>query len=287
MSRYRRLKVLAMILSIVLSPTAALAIGSIVDGNVTFAHTNDFSTSRGNTVDTLFTGAATGNQQYESWWFFRVQGDGSETAFGTPDIELYSGSTGYLTFLDPGGAGFFSAVLGIQVFDTGTNSGNLFQVLSVTNTSGASLTIDIFHYSDLEVGGNSAADSATLGTLSGAIVLDVADGTDTAPIGAYGADEYWVSEWGTGNNVLKNLTDGNFDNLGNRGLPFGAGDFTAAFQWSRTFDPGQTLTFMSQFGSNSPLLNPLITTVPESGTAILMGLGLIGLSIVGSRKRAA
>ena len=68
-----RLKVLAMILTIVLSPTAALAIGSIVDGDVTFAYTNDFSTSRGDTVDTSFTGAATGNQQYESWWFFRVQ----------------------------------------------------------------------------------------------------------------------------------------------------------------------------------------------------------------------
>jgi hypothetical protein len=57
-----------------------MAIGSVFDGDVTFEYTTDFNTSLRDTVNVDFTGAGTGDMAYESWWFYRVQGDPLETA---------------------------------------------------------------------------------------------------------------------------------------------------------------------------------------------------------------
>ncbi len=280
----RALALLFVVTLVVALPLCASAIGSITHGGVTFAYTNDFSSSSGNTVDTSFTGAATGNQTYESWWFFRVSGDGSETAFATPDSETYSGSTASLQWADPGSAGLFSAILGLEVFDNGSNSGNLFQGMRIANTSGANLTIDIFHYTDLEVGGNFASDSGVLGSSASGIQIDVIDGSDTAPIIGYGADRYWVSDYSARRSVLANLTDGNVDNFRNRGLPFNSGDITVGFQWSRTLAAGETDLFLTQFGSNAPLLPTSVTNVPEPSPALLVALGLVYLAATRERE---
>jgi hypothetical protein len=229
-----------------LAPSAAFAIGSVTAGDVTFEYTTDFNTSRGNTVDTSFTGAATGNQTYESWWFYRVSGDSQETAFGTPDSESYVGAVGGLGWSDPTGAGLFSASLGFEAIDNGTDAGNLFQI-------------------------------------SG-IVVDVTDGADTAPIAGYEADAFAVSTWGRGSSVLRQLTNGSETNFGNTGLPFASGDITVGFQWSRTLAAGATEDFLTQFGSNSPLLDPSVTVVPEPNTALLLGIGLVALA---RRSRSA
>ena len=265
-------------------PFSAAAIGSISQGGVTFAYTNDFTTSSGNTVDTSFTGAATGNQTYESWWFFRVSGDGQEMAFAAPDSESYSGSLAQLQWADPGSAGLFSAILGVEVFDRGSNSGNLFQGMSISNTSGADLSIDIFHYTDLDVGGNFTGDSGVLSSSASGIQIDITNGTDTAPIIGYGADNYWVSSYSARRSVLNNLTDGNVDNFRDRGLPFNNGDITVGFQWSRTLAAGETDLFLTQFGSNSPLLDPTVTVIPEPSPALLVALGLTLLA--GLKTRA-
>jgi len=260
----------------VLGSTSAWAIGTVTDGDVTFGYTNDFNTTRGNTVDTQFVGAAAGDLTWESWWFFRVSGDGRETAFAAPDSESYSGSVGRLDWTNPGGAGLFDATLGFEVLDTGVNMGNLFQNLSVTNTSGANLTIDIFHYSDLDLGGSFNGDSAVLAANPNGIEINVSDGADSAPMIGYGATAYQVTPWRT---LLRSLTDNSVDNLDNSGLAFGPADFTAGFQWSTTIAAGSSESFLTQFGSNAPLLPPSATVIPEPSSALLAGLGLVALAL--------
>ncbi len=262
-----------------LSPLPSGAIGTIVDGSVTFGYTNDFNTTLGNTVDTQFVGAATGDLTWESWWFFRVSGDGRETAFGAPDTESYVGSLGRLDWTDPGAAGLFSAVLDLEVLDTGAGMGNLFQNLRITNTGLSDLTIDIFHYSDLDVGNSFGGDTATLVPNASAIEISVLDGADSAPIIGYGADAFQVTGW---NSLLRNLTDANVDNFDNSGLPFTPGDITVGFQWSRTIGAGMTESFLTQFASNAPLLPRSATAIPEPGTALLSGLGLM---LLAARRR--
>ena len=272
-----RTRILALvIMAALLCPLSASAIGTITDGDVTFGYTNDFNTSRGNTVDTQFVGAAAGDLTWESWWFFRVSGDGRETAFGTPDLENYSGSVGQIDWIDPGGSGLFSASLAFEVIDTGLDMGNLFQNLSVTNTSGASLTIDIFHYSDLDLAGTFNGDSAILATNPDGIEIGVSDGADYAPLIGYGATAYQVTAWRT---LLRDLTDNNVDNFDNTGLPFASDDFTGGFQWSTTVAAGSTETFLTQFASNAPLLPRGASVIPEPSSAVLSGLGLIWLGL--------
>lgn len=280
MSRYLDWKALALSVWIATSASSASAIGNVTAGGVTFGYTNDFSTSASNTVDVQFTGASASDMAFESWWFYRVSGGTAESPFANPDIELYGSSIGGLGWNDPTGAGLFGAWLGFEVFDPGTG-GNLFQNLRITNTSGASLTIDIFHYSDFDLAGTSGGDRARLGSNPDGIQIDQSEGTQTAPIVGYGANSYRVSPY---SQLLADLTDGGVDNLANTGLPLTNRDVTVGFQWTITIAAGGYADFMTQFGSNAPLLDPSVTVIPEPGTATLVLLGLIALAVRPSRR---
>lgn len=278
MRRNAGVKAVLLAALIALVPSSASALGSITDGGVSFAYTS-FAQGAGNTSNVDFTGAGTNDMAFESWWFFRVQGQTSETAFGTPDFEDYSGSVSRLEFDDPGGAGLFSAILKAEVIDTGANTGNLFQNLRIRNNSASDLTIDIFHYSDFDLAGTFGNDSAVLTSGSGDIQIDVSDGSlaETASFVGYGADAFEVGTYST---LLQRLTNGTLTNLGNSGLPFATGDFTGAFQWSSVvIGAGEVDDFLTQFGSNAPLLDPEITVIPEPSSALLVGLGLAALSL--------
>ncbi len=269
-----------------MTPLAASAIGNVTAGDVTFGYTNNFTTTTNNTVDVAFTGAGTGDMAYESWWFYRVSGGSRESAFANPDIELYDGSVGGLVWNDPAATGQFSAALSFEVIDSGTNRGNLFQNLRISNTSGADLTIDIFHYSDLDLGGSASAgnDRAALGSNPDGIQINLRDTTQTAPIVGYGANAYRVSQYAQ---ILADLTDTGVDDFANTGLPLNNRDITVGFQWTVTIGAGEYRDFMTQFGSNAPLLDPSVTVVPEPGTAILMGLGLLVLAVPPRERSAA
>ena len=279
-------RALALAVSTVMCAMSAGAIGNVTAGDVTFGYTNDFSTSPSNTVDVQLTGASPSDMAFESWWFYRVSGGSFESPFANPDIELYGlngGSVGALGWNDPTGAGLFSAALSFEVFDSGTG-GNLFQNMRITNTSGASLSIDVFHYSDLDLAGTSGGDRARLGSNPGGIQIDQSEGTQTAPIVGYGANGYRVSPY---SQLLADLTDGGVDNLANTGLPLNNRDVTVGFQWTITIAAGGYFDFMTQFGSNAPLLDPSVTVIPEPGTALLLALGLIGLAFPVRRTEIA
>ncbi|MBK7950510.1 MAG: hypothetical protein IPK00_17575 [Deltaproteobacteria bacterium] len=267
-----------------LSPFPASAIGSVTAGGVTFGYTNNFNTTTSNTVDVAFTGAGPADMAFESWWFYRVSGGSRESAFANPDIELYDGSLGQLGWDDPTGSSLFSASLSFEVFDSGAG-GNLFQNMRIYNTSGADLTIDVFHYSDLDVNGTGGSDRASLGSNAAGIQINQSEGAQTAPIVGYGANAYRVSPYAQ---VLGDLTDNGVDNFANTGLPVNTPqDVTVGFQWSVTIAAGSYRDFMTQFGSNAPLLNPTVTVIPEPGTAVLMGLGLLVLAVSPRAARAA
>lgn len=268
----------------------AWSIGTVSDGGVTFGYNVDFNTSSGNTVNADFTGASPGDQLYESWWFFRVNGETQETALGTPDAEdysLYGGTTGRLTWNDPGGSGDFSAFLDFNVIETAPGEGVVFQNLVIVNTGATDLDIDIFHYTDLDLSGTWRRDSAALQANPDGIEMLISDGATgaTAPFIGYDADAYQVTTWRA---LLNDLTDTSVTNLDNSGLPFngtGTADFTGGFQWTQTVAPGTYERFLVQFGSDAALQDPLISTVPEPTPLVLAFLGLAGLASYGREKR--
>ena len=266
-------------------PGRALAIGSITDGDVTFAYTT-FAQGNNLTTRANFTGAGPGDQVYENWWFFRVSGDSRETPFTAPTSEDYSlGNYATLDWADMSSRGLFSATLNIAVMDPGTG-GNLFQEMVITALG--AVTLEIFHYADFEVGGSSGTDSASLVSSSPDIQISVSDGTNSVPWIGYGADAYKVTRYATNGNprsIIMDLTDNGVDNMNNTGLPWAPGDFTGAFQWSLSLTAGQSVTLLSQWGANAPLLPPTSMPTPEPGSAVLMAIGLFGLGLMGRRAR--
>lgn len=263
-------------------PLSAAAIGSVTAGDVSFAYA-DFTNGASNTTNVDFTGASSADMAYESWWFYRVSGGTRENAFASPDIELYGGSLGVLDWGNPTGSGLFSASLSVEVIDPGTG-GNLFQNMRITNTSATSLTISIFHYADFDLNGTSGGDRAALGTNADGLQINQTDGTQVARIVGYGANNFRVSRY---SQILGDLTDGNVDNFSNNGLPLNNQDVTIGFQWNVTIAAGSYADFMTQFSSNAVLLPPSATVlpVPEPGTAVLVGLGLLALAV--ARPRGA
>lgn len=135
--------------------------------------------------------------------------------------------------------------------------------------------IDLFHYSDLDLASSFGGDRASLVANPDGLEISVTDGVNFAPFIGYGADAYQISAYST---VLRDLTDNNLDDLSNTGSGFGPGDFTAAFQWSVTIGVGQSVDFLTQFGSDTPLAPPSTSPIPEPGTALLVGLGLLTLA---------
>ena len=282
MSRILAWKAVLVLALSTLSPLSAIAIGSVTAGGVTFGYTNNFTTTASNTVDVAFTGAGPADMAFESWWFYRVSGGSFESAFANPDIELYSGSLGQLSWTDPANSGLFSASLSFEVFDSGAG-GNLFQNMRIYNTSGADLTIDIFHYSDLDMNGTGSSDRAALGSNPAGIQINQSEGTQTAPIIGYGANAYRVSPFAQ---ILADLTDNGVDNFANSGITPAAQDLTVGFQWSVTIAAGSYRDFMTQFGSNTALQSQTVTVIPEPGTAPLMSLGLLLLAVLPRVARA-
>jgi hypothetical protein len=187
---------------------------------------------------------------------------------------------GRLDWSDPGGAGLFSAILDFEIIDGGGSSGNLFQNLRILNDGPAALTIDIFHYTDIDAEGTWNRDWATWMADPGGPALSVTDGNpasggETAPMIGYNADAYQVTDY---RGLLSGLTDNGVTDLDGSGLPFSNGDITVGFQWSVTIGVGESDYFRSQVASNTVLLPQNATVVPEPAVVVLLGLGLMALA---------
>lgn len=279
-------RILTLMAAMLLPTGSALALGSITQGDVTFAYTS-FAQGNNNTTNADFTGAGTGDQLYESWWFFRVNGDTRETAFAAPNTEDYTTFPAYarLGWTNVSGRSLFDATLNVSVMDPGVG-GNLFQEMTITATSNVTMTL--FHYADFDVSGSAGGDSASLVSSSPDVNISIGDGVTNVPFIGYGATAFKVRDYnanGGNPSVLRDLTDNGVDNLDNSGLPFAAGDYAGAVSWTLTLLAGQSATFLTQFGTNAPLLPQSAMPTPEPGTAVLMAIGLIGLAIQGNRAR--
>ena len=198
-------------------------------------------------VDFSVDGGATDNMS-ETWWFYRVSGDSSETVLPAPDSQSYVGNTATFGWTDVDARGLFSAAMVGRVIDDGGSSGRVALQLTITNISGASLELEIFSYADFGLGGSAGDDSATL--LNDPDYMSITDGGSavTAEFRCLGADELQVTSFPT---LRSSLLDASVDDLDGTGLPFGPGDWTGAYQFGVVILAGGSTTLVDDLAINA------------------------------------
>lgn len=218
------------------------------------------------------------------WW--RVGAAGGEQPLSALDLtDLFSSDTDgdgdldtlTLGFADPAGRfdvqarwSLLGAAFGGPASGTGAD---LAVQLAVLNHTGSALDFHLFQYTDADLFGSFADDSALFGSPGQATVTD---GSGLA---------VWESAWlptpagfdaALYGALLASLADGAPSALSGTGAA-GPGDVTLAVAWSALLAPGGSFLVSQD-------QQVRVAPIPEPGVALLLGSGLAGLAL--GRRRA-
>jgi hypothetical protein len=169
------------------------------------------------------------DHSFQSDWFYRIGGETSETSFGVPATESYTpnDATHVYSFAS------FDAIVETVITDLGVNQAEVVHEMIITNTSGATLDLALFHYHDIDLGGTFANDTATGGI--GGIQLTDGGSDDEATYTGDAADAFQVAPLPE---IRDALNDEAVTDLDGSGVPLGPADLAAAFQWNLEIAPG-------------------------------------------------
>jgi hypothetical protein len=215
------------VLGVFLTAAGVQAQGTISDGPVAFSVGNSAFDSSPNADLIGVVLPLAQDQLFEAGWFYRVSGDSRETPFPAPTTQNYTGAVATLTWSDVDGRGF-SAQRVISVTDVGGPSGMFTDTMSVTNQTGGSLGVTLFHMIDPDLSGSPTNDSGLL--LVANDHMRLSDATAFLEYLGVGAASFLVRPFG-GTDIGSVLGNGSLTNFDNSGLPFGPGDITAGYQW--------------------------------------------------------
>ena len=210
-------------------------------------------------------------------WFYRVAGDTGQTLvhydFGTggaaPDAESYLGRKAKILWDQSP----LDLELTIKLFD-GVNDGEsqLLQVMKVTNTSQSAVDVSIFNFVDIDAGGTINDDTAVV-DVNGSLFTVDDPGGDTVEWFGPEADAWEIRAFP---DLFADLNSGADYNLTSTGSPLNKADFTGAFQWNLTIQPGEFLKVKVGAGINMP-------ATPGPGS--LAALTVAGMLVRPRRRR--
>jgi hypothetical protein len=262
----------AAVLLLLLASTPARAQGSIADPPVTFTRAVAAFDIDPRVRFTGVSADAMDSHVFEMGWWYRIAGDAAEKFFPQPDAQNYTGDTSIITWNDVDDRGF-RAVETAVVVDGGGPSGQVLFRLALTNLSATTpLTIDVFNMADLDIGGTTEGDSASLLNANDRLRIDD-DGSDMdfAEYGAEGADAFLVRPFdGTGmTDVAGLLSNAVVDDFDDSGLASPTGDLTSGFQWRSTvLPPSGSVFFFAGIAVNMPLAFPPSSTTTTTSTTL-------------------
>jgi hypothetical protein len=226
----------------VAAPLAAVG-GTIQDQAVSFTYP---AVHWGSTAAADMAGAwsagASDPLRGSGWWYRVVGSDTREYPLPAPDTENYAaGHTLTLTWANVHGKGF-SVREDTAVFDGERPSGAFTSQLQVENVSASVLEIEVFHYLDVDVPGNSDDDKVSSLTPAylrfsdlGGSVIRYRSGYSSGTGVSNAARHFQVGAYP---GLRDALNDAAVTDLSDSGAPFGPGNATAAYQWRFTMQPG-------------------------------------------------
>jgi FG-GAP-like repeat len=167
---------------------------------------------------------ATGDPLAEVGYWYRAEGDTRELPLPAPDSESYSGGDLVAVWNNLHGKGF-RVEERTSLYDHERPSGGFVSHLVVKNDNPVPKLFWVFHYLDPELGASSASDT---GTLVNTRFLKFAQGASRLAYRAGQGTKYQVGAQPTLRNALN---DASVTTLNDTGLPFAAGNVSAAFEF--------------------------------------------------------
>lgn len=228
--------------------------GAVTDGAASYAFDDDqFIDGEADWTPNAAVGA---DQLFQSWWWYRVDGENFETPFdeGLPEFTEYFGNTASFQGTEANGLAY------LMTWSVNDATGTLSTTIRVTNTNSVPLVLNLYHYADLDLAGTIGSDEATPAGPTSMNVFD--EGIEVLYTGQ-DADLWMAGNFPAVRDVL---TDNAAQDLDNTGLDFGPGDFAGAFQWQdRTLGAGETLSFTAT-----------LDAVPSPGGVVVLAIAGVG-----------
>jgi len=214
------------------------------------------------------------DQLFQQWFWFRVGGAGQESSLDTLPLTGYA-AVDTNPFDDPGIDSVSLQYTGASIRVTGTwtlrggdnGSGlsDLSESLSLTNMTGAPISVTFFQYTDFDLG-NTVIDqyAQVVGVTNNTIQQQDIGFTFSETIITPSPDNFEVSVFPV---LLNSLNDGAVTSLSGAAGPIGPGDLVWAVSWTVALGPNQTINVVKDK-----------SIVPTPGAVALIGVaGLAGL----------
>ena len=215
------------------------------------------------------------NNLYQQWFWYRIGNESSEKSIDTLNL-VSAQSLGGLASLS-----YVSANRSFEVDITysllggraNTHTSDLGEQIAIRNLSNGNLDFHFFQYSDFDLNGNSAGDTAShpnKNTIDQSKNSQILSETVVTP-----APNHWQIDYYP--NILALLDNTQADTLSDGTTPLGPGDPSWAFEWDDVIGVNQDLVI-----SKDKLIRP----IPEVASSLgLFGLALVGIRFISRRCR--
>ena len=226
-----------------MAPTTAQAQtegATLTDGDAEFilfgGETEDLPTDpeEGSSSNATLEFTTSGDEHYyETWWYYRMDGDTQEYTLHSPTSRTVTTNTASYTFdVDTD----VEAELDMILTSPSTGLATLAQTITIHNNSVSDATLSFFHYLDLDLGNSSSDDEADWVSDT---AMNIWDTTNTVAAQFVGpnSDLYEVMEY---SDLQSMLTDTALDDFTDNGLPFGPEDYTGGYQWDLVIPAGES-----------------------------------------------
>ncbi|HKQ48464.1 MAG TPA: hypothetical protein VJZ71_10375 [Phycisphaerae bacterium] len=233
---------------------------TITDGMVDFSYN---ASAFDGTPDCDFRVPIPTSHLFEQGFWYRIEGALSETFFPVPNTEFPSGNGATLIWNNVNGQGFAASSLTF-IHEVAAGAATAQIEMTITNNTGTALTLHLFHMADIDLQ-PTANDDSTVLLQAGHMQMTTGGSAITADYRALDTAAFLVRANGA-TDVGAELSNGSVTNFDNSGLPFGPGDFTGGFQWTRTIPAGGKSVFVVVIAINTPaVFNMTTCCIPGTG----------------------